>query len=414
MLSKLKALMQYVRDNRFTRGMMRYFDWPLFLIVVAISLFGIVCVFSATSSEVTQTPSTVMEMLETQSIYYPRLQFLWLLAGIAVMMVMIFLPYQLFGRYAQWIYIANIAVLLLTLIVAEVGRGGMQAFLRIGSSERGLQPSEFGKVAMIICFSKVFTQRKEPVKTLNDFLLLAAYMAIPLVLIVLQPDFGTAMVYVAVFCVMIFLSGTNTRLLLCLFGCALLLMIPIWYAMNNTAAADNFRLTRFLIWLHPEDYPDEARQVINAQIAVGSGGLFGKGIVSPGSFASLGYISDDHTDFIFAIVCESFGLVGGLSLVAAYMLLIARLFMLALRVDDPYGAYIIIGAMGMLLFHIVENVCMVIGLLPVTGIPLPFFSYGGSNMLTNMMAIGLVENVVIRSKMHAQLNRTNPNRSLSL
>lgn len=414
MLSKLKALMQYVRDNRFTRGMMRYFDWPLFLIVVAISLFGIVCVFSATSSEVTQTPSTVMEMLETQSIYYPRLQFLWLLAGIAVMMVMIFLPYQLFGRYAQWIYIANIAVLLLTLIVAEVGRGGMQAFLRIGSSERGLQPSEFGKVAMIICFSKVFTQRKEPVKTLNDFLLLAAYMAIPLVLIVLQPDFGTAMVYVAVFCVMIFLSGTNTRLLLCLFGCALLLMIPIWYAMNNTAAADNFRLTRFLIWLHPEDYPDEARQVINAQIAVGSGGLFGKGIVSPGSFASLGYISDDHTDFIFAIVCESFGLVGGLSLVAAYMLLIARLFMLALRVDDPYGAYIIIGAMGMLLFHIIENVCMVIGLLPVTGIPLPFFSYGGSNMLTNMMAIGLVENVVIRSKMHAQLNRTNPNRSLSL
>lgn len=414
MLSKLKALMQYVRDNRFTRGMMRYFDWPLFLIVVAISLFGIVCVFSATSSEVTQTPSTVMEMLETQSIYYPRLQFLWLLAGIAVMMVMIFLPYHLFGRYAQWIYIANIAVLLLTLIVAEVGRGGMQAFLRIGSSERGLQPSEFGKVAMIICFSKVFTQRKEPVKTLNDFLLLAAYMAIPLVLIVLQPDFGTAMVYVAVFCVMIFLSGTNTRLLLCLFGCALLLMIPIWYAMNNTAAADNFRLTRFLIWLHPEDYPDEARQVINAQIAVGSGGLFGKGIVSPGSFASLGYISDDHTDFIFAIVCESFGLVGGLSLVAAYMLLIARLFMLALRVDDPYGAYIIIGAMGMLLFHIIENVCMVIGLLPVTGIPLPFFSYGGSNMLTNMMAIGLVENVVIRSKMHAQLNRTNPNRSLSL
>ena len=126
MLSKLKALMQYVRDNRFTRGMMRYFDWPLFLIVVAISLFGIVCVFSATSSEVTQTPSTVMEMLETQSIYYPRLQFLWLLAGIAVMMVMIFLPYQLFGRYAQWIYIANIAVLLLTLLPSSQPRRGIR------------------------------------------------------------------------------------------------------------------------------------------------------------------------------------------------------------------------------------------------------------------------------------------------
>ena len=147
---------------------------------------------------------------------------------------------------------------------------------------------------------------------------------------------------------------------------------------------------------------------------MGSGGLFGKGIVSPGSFASLGYISDDHTDFIFAIVCESFGLVGGFSLVAAYMLLIARLVWLSVRVDDPYGAYIIMGVMAMLLFHIIENLCMVIGLLPVTGIPLPFVSYGGSNMLTNMMAIGLVENVVIRSKKQSQIRLTSNSRSYSL
>ena len=414
MLTRLKTLLQYIRDNRFTRDMMRYFDWPLFLIVVAISLFGVVCVFSATSSEVTETPATLMEMLETQSIYYPRLQLMWLLAGVFAMMVIIFLPYQLFGRYAQVIYLANIGVLLFTLVVAEVGRGGMQAFLRLGSSDRTLQPSEFGKLAMILCFSKVFTQRKEPVRTLNDFLLLTAYMAIPLVLVILQPDFGTAMVYLAVFCIMIFLSGTNSKLLLALFGCALLLVIPIWYAMMNTSAAENFRLTRFLIWLYPEDYPDEARQVVNAQIAVGSGGLFGKGIVSPGSYASLGYISDDHTDFIFAVVCESFGLVGGVALVTAYILLIARLFWLAFRIDDPYGAYIIVGVMGMLLFHIIENICMVIGLLPVTGIPLPFVSYGGSNMLTNMMAIGLVESVVIRSRRRKQANRTNPHRSIAL
>ena len=235
-----------------------------------------------------------------------------------------------------------------------------------------------------------------------------------MVLILLQPDFGTALVYVFVFCVLVFISGTDTKLLLGLFGCLVLLAIPVWYAMNNTSAAENFRLTRFLIWLDPESYPDEARQVINAQIAVGSGGLFGKGIVSPGSFASLGYISDDHTDFIFAIVCESFGLVGGFALVAAYMLLIARLFWLSVRVDDPYGSYLIMGVMGMLLFHILENICMVIGLLPVTGIPLPFVSYGGSNMLTNMMAIGLVENVVIRSKKQSQINLTSTSRAYSL
>ena len=119
MLTRLKALLQYIRDNRFTRDMMRYFDWPLFLIVVAISLFGVVCVFSATSSEVTETPATLMEMLETQSIYYPRLQLMWLLAVVFAMMLVIFLPYQLFGRYAQVIYLANIGVLLFTLVVSE-------------------------------------------------------------------------------------------------------------------------------------------------------------------------------------------------------------------------------------------------------------------------------------------------------
>ncbi len=121
-------------------------------------------------------------------------------------------------------------------------------------------------------------------------------------------------------------------------------------------------------------------QVVNSQIALGSGGLFGKGLVSEGSSASLGYIPDDHTDMIFAIVCEAFGFVGGGSLILAYLLLIFRLVQHAIRVQDAFGSYIIFGVTAMLLFHIVENICMVIGLLPVTGIPLPFVSYGGSSL----------------------------------
>ena len=412
MFSKLKSAWQYIRDNRLTRSMFRYFDWPLFLIVISISLFGIVCVFSATSSEVTEYPSNIMEMLETQSIYYPRLQFFWLLVSVAIMILIIVPPYQFYGSASTWIYLITCGVLVVTLVFAEVGRGGMQAFLTLGN--RGFQPSEIGKVSMIICFAKVFSDRKHNVKKLGEFLVLTAYMAIPTVLVILQPDFGTAMVYIFSFCVLIFISGTDTKLLATLIGVVVVLAIPVWYAMNNTSAAENFRLTRFLIWLDPESYPDEARQVINAQIAAGSGGLFGKGIVSPGSFASLGYISDDHTDFIFAIVCESFGLVGGCALVGGYMLLIGRMIWLALHVQDPFGSHVIIAATGVLLFHIIENLCMVIGLLPVTGIPLPFVSYGGSNMLTNMCAIGLVENVVIRSKKQAQDNLTSSARAASL
>ncbi len=412
MLSRIKAFFKYIKDNRFDRSLMKYFDWPLFIIVLVISLFGVVCIFSATSSQVVERPANVIEMLQTQSILYPRLQLLWIGAGLIAMSFIIFFPYQLYERYANTIYAAQIVLLTLTLLLARAGRGGMTAFFNWGS-DRGFQPSEVCKIAIIIALSKAFCVRTKPIMTIHDIIPLTIYVGIPIVLVVAQPDFGTALVYVAVFSVMVFVSGTNSKLIWGVLGVMVLLLIPLWYFMNNSGS-DNFRFTRILMWLNPEAYPDEARQIINGQIAIGSGGVFGKGIVSPGSFASLGYISDDHTDFIFAIVCESFGLVGGSALVLAYVLLIARLIILAVRTEDPYGSYLIVGVMAMILFHVVENIGMVIGLLPVTGIPLPFVSYGGSNMLTSMMGIGLVLNVVMRSRQHEQRQHTATERVLSL
>ena len=412
MLSRIKAFFKYIKDNRFDRSLMRYFDWPLLIIVLTISLFGVVCIFSATSSQVVERPANVIEMLETQSILYPRLQLFWIGAGLVAMSFIIFFPYQLYEHYANTIYAAQIVLLTLTLLLARAGRGGMTAFFNWGS-DRGFQPSEVCKIAIIIALSKAFCVRVKPIMTIHDIIPLTIYVGIPIVLVVAQPDFGTALVYVAVFSVMVFVSGTNSKLIWGVLGVMVLLMIPLWYFMNNSGS-DNFRFTRILMWLNPEAYPDEARQIINGQIAIGSGGIWGKGIVSPGSFASLGYISDDHTDFIFAIVCESFGLVGGTALVLAYALLIARLIVLAVRTNDPYGSYLIVGVMAMILFHVVENIGMVIGLLPVTGIPLPFVSYGGSNMLTSMMGIGLVLNVVMRSRQHEQRQHTGTERVLSL
>ena len=412
MLSRIKAFFKYIRDNRFDRSLMKYFDWPLMIIVLGISLFGVVCIFSATSSQVTKAPANVVEMLQTQSITYPRLQLFWIGAGLIAMAFIIFFPYQLYERYANTIYAAQIVLLTLTLLIAQAGRGGMTAFFNWGN-DRGFQPSEVCKIAIIIALSKAFSVRTKPIMTIHDIIPLAIYMGIPMILVVLQPDVGTALVYVAVFSVMVFVSGTNAKLIWGVIISMVVMMIPLWYFINNSAS-DNFRFTRILMWLNPEAYPDEARQIINGQIAIGSGGLFGKGIVSPGSFASLGYISDDHTDFIFAIVCESFGLVGGCALVLAYMAMIARMIWLAIRVNDPYGSYLIVGVSAMMIFHVVENVGMVIGLLPVTGIPLPFVSYGGSNMLTNMMGIGLVLNVVMRSRQRELQQRTSTNRVVQL
>ena len=395
MFSRIVAFFKGLRVGQFTRSLMRYFDWPLFLNVLAISLFGVVTIFSATSSEVTEKPATIMEMLRTQSLTYPRLQLIWIVAGVMAMFVIIYFSYELYGKYANTLYVINLLMLLFVLGV-EAGRGGMSAFFTWGS-DRGFQPSELGKVIMIICFAKAFSVRMKPVMHMRDIIPLVLFMALPMVLILAQPDVGTALVYMAVFCVMVWVSGTNWKLIASVIACAVLIFIPVWYFLNNSSA-DNFRLTRILIWLDPESYPDEARQIINGQIALGSGGLFGKGLVSPGSFASLGYISDDHTDFIFSIVGESFGLVGACLLVLGYVLLLGRLLYQSMRIEDPFGSYVVVGVFAMMLFHVVENIGMVIGLLPVTGIPLPFMSYGGSNMLTNMMAIGLAENVIMRAR----------------
>ena len=395
MFSRIVAFFKGLREGQFDRSLMRFFDWPLFINVLAISLFGVVTIFSATSSEVTEQPATIMEMLRTQSLTYPRLQLIWIIVGVVAMFVIIFFSYELYGKYANSLYVANLVMLLIVLGM-EAGRGGMSAFINWGN-DRGFQPSELGKVIMIICFAKAFSVRMKPVMHLRDIIPLVLFMALPMVLILAQPDVGTALVYMAVFCVMVWVSGTNWKLIASVIACAVLILIPVWYFLNNSSS-DNFRLTRILIWLDPESYPDEARQVINGQIALGSGGLFGKGLVSPGSFASLGYISDDHTDFIFSIVGESFGLVGACLLVLGYVLLLGRLLYQSMRIEDPFGSYVVVGVFAMMLFHVVENIGMVIGLLPVTGIPLPFMSYGGSNMLTNMMAIGLAENVIMRAR----------------
>lgn len=412
MRQKLTALIKQLRLNKFDRSLMRYFDWPLFLIVLVISLFGVVCIFSASTSSVTEVPATIMEMLETQPTSYARLQLIWFGAGILTMMAIMYFGYDMYGHYANTFYVLNL-ILLVIVLGMEAGRGGMTAFFRWGGgSERTFQPSEVGKIAIIIAFAKAFSVRLKPVMHLRDLVPLIIYMGIPLLLIIAQPDVGTALVYLAVFSIMVFVSGTNYKLILAVVACVALLLIPIWYFMSSTE--NNFRFIRILIWLDPESYPDQARQVINAQIAVGSGGLMGKGIVSPGSFASLGYISDDHTDFIFSVCCESFGLVGASILVVLYMCLLGRLFYLAMKVKDPFGSYLIIGVASMLLFHIVENICMVIGLLPVTGIPLPFMSYGGSNMLTNMLGIGLVMNVVMRSRSREAKNRIVTSREMRI
>lgn len=402
MQGRFQKTINYIKHNKFNPKLMRSFEWPLLLLVLAIALFGVVSIFSATASPVDTAPTSVMEALETQPTYYARLQLIWVLVGLVAMSAVIYFDYDLYSRASNLIYWVNVLLLVVVLFM-ERGRGSMAGWFKWGAdATRTMQPSEFGKLAIIISLAKLFSQRKKPITTVSELIPLLTYVGLPLALIVAQPDVGTALVYIMIFGVMLFTSGTSYKLIIGILCIGVLLLVPIWYVMTTS---DSFRATRITVFLDPSSDPDAARQMTNARMAVGSGGLWGKGIISVGSIASLNYIPDDHTDFIFAVVCESFGFVGGGLLVLGFALLLVRMLVLASQAADAFGTYVIIGVMSMLLFHIVENIGMVIGLLPVTGIPLPFISYGGSNMLTNMMGIGLVLNISMRSKERKRHNR---------
>ena len=411
--SKITDFSAEIRRNKYRPGLFHHFDWFLFLLVIGISLFGVVAIFAATATAQTEEISGFLNILSANSTYYAGLQLLWMVIGVAAMAAFLVFDYHLFGTYSMLIYWLNLAVLALVLTV-EAGRGGMSAFFNWSSSssslgERGFQPSEFGKVAMIIALAQNFSKRKEPIHNIKELLPSMGFVLVPVLLVLAQPDVGTAIVYLVIYALLLWVSGTDLKLIAGVLAVAVCALVPIWYYLNT--ASSSFRLTRILMWLNPSDYADDARQVINGQIAIGSGGLFGNGVTSLGSFASLGFIPDDHTDFCFAIVCEAFGFVGAVALIAAFTLFLLRLLRHAYKTEDVFGSYIVMGVFAMFLFHILENICMILGILPVTGIPLSFISYGGSNYLTSMMALGLVLNVVMRSGYNKQLGDNSYSRS---
>lgn len=401
MQKQFKRTLSFIQRNKFSPTLLKNFDWGLFTLLMAIALFGVLCIFCATAAPLTEgdvSQLSFLDLVRTQPTYYAGLQLMWIGVGLVVMGIVVFLDYDLFERHANTIYWGNIALLAVVLFM-ERGRGGMAGWFKWGSDmTRTIQPSEFGKLAIIISLAKLFAGRQKPISTVSDLLPTLAYVGLPLILIVLQPDYGTAIVYIVIFAVMLFSSGTSYKLIIGIVAVGVLMLVPIWYVMNMSESG-SFRLERILSFLDPNYDPTGAgMQTYNARVAVGSGGLWGKGLFSEGSIASLDYIPDDYTDFIFAIVCEVFGYVGAGLLVMAFMLLILRMIVLSSQAADAFGNYVIVGVMAMMLFHIVENVGMVVGILPVTGIPLPFISYGGSNLLTNMIGMGLVFGISMRSR----------------
>lgn len=397
------------RSNIFIKlrfRMFRYFDWTLLLCMLALIAIGIASIAAATASPVTDDSASMMDILSSQSLYYPRLQLIWSIVGLVVTGVIMAINYKFIASKTNWIYWLNIAMLVVVLL-GERGRGNMAGWFRVGS--RTIQPSEIAKLAIILGLARRFALLDKPVSTVREMASLMLYIGIPLVLICLQPDLGTAMVYVFIFGCMLFMSGVKMKLFAGLIGLGLIGILIGAYLMVQSGS---FRLERILVFIGSDNVSaDAATQTTNAKMAVGSGQLLGKGLFSSGAMSQLGYIPDDHTDFIFSITCETFGFVGGMAVIILYTIMLLRMLVLSRRIEDRFASMTIVGVMAMLLFHVFENIGMVIGVTPVTGIPLPFMSYGGSNLLTNMASVAIVLNVSMVCRYRQELRRRKQERA---
>ena len=317
-------------------------------------------------------------------------QCLFVLVAPLVVGFLMVLPYDFLFRRTELIY--WIMVVLLAVVTVFNRAQGVKAWLDIIWGYT-IQPSEFAKLSMILILAKQLSRSNRPMATPKSFMRVMITVMIPSVIILAEGETGSMLVIVALTAVMMYFSGVSLKLLGILAGIAMLGILSLYGIMVATGSTD-YRLARISGFLNPELYSSsDSYQILQSQMAIGSGGLTGIGMFVDGSISQLNYVPADWTDFIYATIGEAWGFVGCMTVLVMYFLILLRMLYLAFYTRDKFGRLVICGVLGMLLFHVFENIAMTLGLMPITGIPLPFLSYGGSNMVTNMGGIGLVLNV---------------------
>jgi len=365
-----------------------HFDLPLALMVFGLAAFGVLSVSVATFNTSSQAEDTILNYIVAS--YYGMRQAIFFLIAPVIVGVITYFPYEFIRRRSTLFYYVACGLLL----VALGGQAaGVKAWIDIIWGYT-IQPSEFVKLACIIVTAKYLESEVDPMSNMRSVLRLGILMGIPWVLTLAQGEMGSVLVMIFVFGVMMYFGGMRLRIMGGIIAAGVI-GLALLYGYMTATGSENYRLIRILSFVNPELVDENAvYQVSNSKIAIGSGGLHGRGMFVQGSFSQLDYVPEDWTDFIFSTIGEAFGFVGCALVILTYLLIIVRMLYLARYTLDRFGQMVIIGVMAMLLFHVFENVGMTTGLMPVTGIPLPFLSYGGSNLVTNMAGIGLVLNVI--------------------
>lgn len=355
----------------------RNFDFTLLWATLAIIVYGCAMIYSASSGGALGAG-------------YVEKQVIWVVLGLIGAAVVASIDHSVYHRYAGKLYVVAILALVAVLVVGDSSKGA-QRWIGVGWFR--IQPSEFAKIMLIIGLAIFFMRRLDRIRSLRTFIESLIYLAVPMLLIFKQPDLGTSLVLIAIWATMAFVVGTDIKNLLLFFTTGVVLALTVWY---TPGLLKDYQRNRVITFVNPAADPLGSGYHVNqSRIAVGSGQLLGKGFMK-GTQRQLRFIPEQHTDFIFTVVAEEMGFVGAVTLVFLYFVMLWRALNIMSVTEDPTGRAIAAGVAGMFLFHSFVNIAMTLGMMPVTGVPLPMFSYGGSSLMANMLAIGLLEGVSMR------------------
>jgi len=353
-------------------------------------IFGLAVLTSASSG------------ISSDPYYYLKKQIAAIALGVLAIIVILRYEYIELKRYSWVLYGLAVLMLIVVLVLGEEVRG-TTGWISIGPLP-AVQPAEFTKILLILAFADFLNARRGELNTLAQMLPCFAYMGLPFLLILMQPDLGTGLVYIAITLVMMYAAGANPKILLTLLVSGVLIIVLLFQAhvhLGLPLPLEDYQIKRLIVFLDPYNDGQGGRgpgwNTIQSLVAIGSGGLTGKGLFN-GTQVQLNFLPEHHTDFIYAVIGEELGFIGGSFVLILYGILMLRAINISYNAKGLYGTLMVLGITAMWLFHIFESIGMSIGVMPVTGIPLPFLSYGGSSMLTNLIAVGIILNVNIRGK----------------
>ncbi|MBP2649626.1 MAG: rod shape-determining protein RodA [Firmicutes bacterium] len=360
-----------------SRRLLKNLDFTIIIVTAVLILISLVIIGSATHIN---NPSQ-------ERYWFVERQGMFALANIVIVFILLHFDYKSLGKYANLLYAVNLIMLMAVMFVGQSALGA-QRWIQIGPIS--LQPSEFSKIIMIISLAHMLDKRSGKLNTFKEIIPVFIYVGVPFLLVLKQPDLGTALVFLAILFGMIFVAGINLKHLGAI-GLAGAALMPIfWHFLKD------YQKKRLTVFLDPNIDPlGSGYHIIQSKIAIGSGMLFGKGLFG-GTQSQLNFLPENHTDFIFAVIGEELGFIGASIVLLLYFLLLYRSVKVAGEARDNFGMLLATGISSMLMFHLLVNVGMTAGIMPVTGIPLPLMSYGVSALTTNMVCIGILLNIYMR------------------